>query len=199
MDEGVVKYHCEWIRSGPLPGELLADLMRHRQWCFREGLIGEYPAERIGYGNISIRSGEGFVISGTQTGAIEELGAEGYTEVIEANIEQNRLVCRGPVAASSESLTHAMLYRLDRSINGVIHVHNGEMWRSLLNRVPTTGADVPYGTPEMAGEIERLWRETDLPERRILAMAGHQDGIISFGANLDEGIRVLQQYRVVGW
>lgn len=195
MDEGVVKYRCEWIKADPPAQDTIADLMRWRQWCFQEGLIGEYPVERIGYGNISRRSENGFIISGTQTGHIQELGAEGYTEVIEADIEGNRLICRGPIPASSESLTHAMLYRLAPSIEGIIHIHNGEMWKALLNVIPTTSADIPYGTPEMAREIARLWREADLPEQKILAMAGHEDGIIAFGKDLDEAGEVIVTQR----
>lgn len=186
MDEGVVKYSCEWIVAPPLPAPALAGIREWRERCYRAELIGEYQDVGIGYGNISIRYGDHFIISGTQTGNIPDLGPDGYTEVIEADIEGNRLVCRGPVAASSESLTHAMLYRLSPDIQAVIHVHNAEMWRTMLDNVPTTGASVPYGTPEMANEIERLWKETDLPDRRILAMAGHEDGIIAFGATLEQ-------------
>ncbi len=191
MDEGVIKYECTWLEGPPLLHNALAQLMEWRQRCFAAKLIGVYEEVGIGYGNISVRYGEGFIISGTQTGEIPVLDENGYTEVIEADIEGNRLVCRGPIAASSESLTHAMLYRLSESINAVVHVHSKEMWNRLLNVVPTTGADVPYGTPEMAAEIERLWHESNLQTGKILAMAGHEDGIIAFGENLDvagEGI-----------
>ena len=191
MDEGVVKYECTWIEGPPLPRDALAPLMEKREQCYAAGLIGIYPEIEIGYGNISVRHGEGFIISGTQTGGIKDLDENGYTEVVEADIVGNRLVCRGPIAASSESLTHAMLYQLSSSINAVIHVHSKEMWERLLNDIPTTGPDVPYGTPEMAAEIKRLWQETDLQTCKILAMAGHEDGIIAFGENLDQAWEVL--------
>lgn len=53
-------------------------------------------------------------------------------------------------------------------------------------RLPTSRADVPYGTPAMAHEMDRLARETTLLERRLLAMAGHEDGVIAFGRTAAE-------------
>ena len=191
MDEGVVKYSCEWIAAPALPASTLAGIREWRERCYRAELIGEYQDVGIGYGNISIRYGDHFIISGTQTGNVPDLGPEGYTEVTEADIAGNSLVCRGPVAASSESLTHAMLYRLSPDIQAVIHVHNADMWHRMLHNVPTTGAAIPYGTPEMAGEIERLWNETDLPKQCVLAMAGHEDGIIAFGRTLEQAGKEL--------
>jgi hypothetical protein len=43
----------------------------------------------------------------------------------------------------------------------------------------------------MAAEVKRLYRETVLPERRILAMGGHDDGIIVFGRSPKEAGQVL--------
>jgi hypothetical protein len=43
----------------------------------------------------------------------------------------------------------------------------------------------------MALEVKRLYRETVLPERRILAMGGHDDGIIVFGRSPQEAGQVL--------
>lgn len=195
MDEGVIKFQLE-RQEGPAPDEaVLRPLIAWRERCYRAGLIGVYPENNIGYGNISLRHGEGFIISGTQTGAIEGLGPEGYTEVIEADVPGNRVVCRGPVAASSESLTHAMLYAMSDRVRAVIHIHNDTMWERLLGRVPTTAESVPYGTPEMAAEIERLWNETELPDVRILDMAGHQGGIITVGESLDQAGEVLWAWR----
>lgn len=185
MDDGVTKYRCNWIKTDPLDPDQLVPLIETRQRCYDAGYIGIY-LDGIGYGNISMRSKEGFFISGTQTGGIATLGSEGFCEVMETNIEQNSLICRGPVAASSEALTHAAFYRLDHEIGGVIHIHNREMWEHLMNTVPTTRADIPYGTPEMAWEIERLWKESNLPEQKIVVMAGHPEGIIWFGKNLEE-------------
>ena len=62
---------------------------------------------------------------------------------------------------------------------------------ALLDRVPTTSKAAAYGTPEMAYEIMRLFKTSDAQRREILAMAGHEGGIVSFGKNLQRAFEVL--------
>ena len=56
----------------------------------------------------------------------------------------------------------------------------------MLHHIPTSAANVPYGTPAIATEMKRLFSVTELPNTKILAMAGHEDGIIVFGSTLNE-------------
>ena len=46
----------------------------------------------------------------------------------------------------------------------------------------------------MANEIKRLIKDEKLGEHKILAMAGHKDGVISFGKDFDEAFEVLMSY-----
>ena len=192
MDEGVVKYRCDWEEADPVAAGNIADLMSWRERLHSWGLIGVYE-NGIGFGNVSVRLGNScqFVISGTQTAHLPALGPESYCTVTEFNLEQNFLGCRGPVQASSESLTHAALYLQREDVGGIIHVHNPKLWQQLLFKIPTTRKEIPYGTPQMALEMFRLFEEENLAERKILAMAGHEDGIICFGSTLDEAGKVL--------
>jgi len=192
MDEGVVKYRCDWEEAGPVAARNIADLMDWRDRLHAWGLIGVYE-NGIGFGNVSVRLGNScqFVISGTQTAHLRTLGPELYCTVTEFNLEKNYLGCRGPVQASSESLTHGALYLQRQDVGGIIHVHNPNLWRQLLFKIPTTRKEIPYGTPQMALEMFRLFEEENLAERQILAMAGHEDGIICFGSTVDEAGKVL--------
>jgi hypothetical protein len=62
----------------------------------------------------------------------------------------------------------------------------------LRESLPATDADIAYGTPEMAEEFERLYRGTDFPTTGVAIMAGHDDGLISIGHDLQEATqRVL--------
>ena len=54
------------------------------------------------------------------------------------------------------------------------------------------------GTPAMAEEIRRLWRESAAPDLRILAMGGHEDGVISFGHSTEEAGLVLLRFLARG-
>ena len=77
----------------------------------------------------------------------------------------------------------------------MIHCHDSALWRTLLDRVPTSSKSVIYGTPEMAHEIMRLFNVTDLRSRAILVMAGHEGGIMTFGKNLNDAFEALMRER----
>jgi hypothetical protein len=50
---------------------------------------------------------------------------------------------------------------------------------------------VAYGTPEIAIEVCRLFAETEVKERRIFGMGGHEDGIVTFGRTAEEAGAVM--------
>ena len=84
-------------------------------------------------------------------------------------------------------MTHAAAYDASPLVQCVLHAHSPVVWRSRRALgLPETDPTVPYGTPEMAREVARLYRESVLPERRILAMGGHEDGIIAIGRSPEE-------------
>ncbi len=192
-DEGVTKYQCI-LEPGDAPDPRgIAELSACRQRLFAQAFIGVYP-DGIGYGNVSVRIGSSnrFLITGTQTGAKAALTAQDFTEVVDYSIGDNRVHCRGKIAASSESMTHAAVYELDPAIGAVIHVHSRALWQQGMNRLPTTAAAVAYGTPTMAAEMRRLYETSKLPRLKILIMAGHEEGLITFGATLAEAEKILQ-------
>ena len=188
MDDGVIKFQIKWEEGAPIDHPVLMDLMYWRDRMYELKLIGFDKRYQVGYGNISIRipGSNEFLISGTQTGHIRNLKAVHYTRVVSYDIDRNGLTCVGPVKASSESLTHAAIYEADQSIQAIIHIHHDEQWKNLLNKVPTTNETVPYGTPEMAYEIKRLFSDEAVSQGDIIAMAGHQGGLITFGNTLKE-------------
>ena len=186
IDEGYIKFECHWLEQANAFTSDLSDLLAYRDRMHQRQLIGYDARHKVGFGNISERLPDGgFVISGTQTGHLFPIKAEHFTTVHRWDTAANQVWCRGPVKASSESMTHATLYDLDESTQVVIHVHHKGLWEKLLNVAPTTGESVPYGTPEMAAEIKRLYAEEDLASKGLLAMAGHEDGVIAVGPNFE--------------
>jgi len=192
-ETGYVKYRCEHRVLAPADFPGFEELNGVRSRLHQLGFIGRYP-NGIGFGNISMRCGASnhFYISGTMTGGLPELALAHYTKAVAWDFPRNWLQCEGPIQASSESMTHAAIYEQDATARAVLHVHERELWKRLLDRAPTTRRDVEYGTPEMAAEMGRLFRESDVRERRILAMAGHEEGIFAFGPTLEEAFGVLQ-------
>jgi hypothetical protein len=69
------------------------------------------------------------------------------------------------------------------------------LWATLLDNAPTTSKSVTYCTPEMAYEIVRLFEVSDVRSKKIFAMAGHEDGIVTFGKNLQAAFGVLMHAR----
>ena len=106
----------------PMPDPAAAKkLDEWRQKLYAAGLIGEYVEERIGFGNISIRSADHgqFLITGTQTGNLATTTEEHYSLVTSYDIAGNKVWCSGPLQASSEAMTHAAIYELDPAIGAV--------------------------------------------------------------------------------
>lgn len=195
IDEGYTKFACDWTREELPAYKETAELCRWRKPLFDAGLIGYYKEHDVGFGNISVRVGAGqtFLISGTQTGHIADVNEKHFALVTDADPARNRVTCIGPVQASSESMTHAALYQIDPLINAVVHVHNEVLWNCHLHVLPTTSVDIPYGTPEMAVEFGRLYRETVFRTGGIAVMGGHDEGLVSIGRSLGEAaMRILE-------
>ncbi|HHY57908.1 MAG TPA: class II aldolase/adducin family protein [Chloroflexi bacterium] len=204
--EGIVKYQCDYTPAPALPAARISELNAWRKLMVLTKLIGQNPHlyGGYGYGNISCRldkivRADGrhpFIITGTQTGGKADLTAEDYVVVTACYPEENRLVAEGPIKPSSEALTHGAVYALDSQIFWVLHVHSPEIWHNAeALGVPMT-ANVPYGTPEMAAEVKRLYIESDLPAKRIFGMAGHEDGVVSYGRTAEEAGFTMLAYLV---
>lgn len=188
LDEGYIKYDSHWTPGPATHVTAARDLERWRQPLYEAGLIGEYTEHGIGYGNISVRRGSGglFLISGTQTGHLPVTDERHYSLVTDCDIRANTVRCSGPIQASSEAMTHAAIYALGDAIGAVVHTHSAELWRRYLGKLPTTDAEIAYGTPDMAGELDRLYRMAGLRDAGIAVLAGHDEGLISFGTTLEE-------------
>lgn len=195
MDEGYIKFNCQWNKGDAFPPATLATIQKGRAKMYEQGLIGVYD-NGIGFGNISQRYHQNqFIISGSTTGQFSVLQPQHYSLVTSFSIEQNRVECKGPIIASSESMSHAVIYQECPEINAVIHIHHLSLWRKLLFQIPTTSADATYGTPEMAAAIIHLIKTSSVRnETRFLAMAGHEEGLIVFGKTMSEAVKVVQQY-----
>lgn len=202
QQEGVIKFQLDYSDGPAVPISEIVEINAWRQILFRLRLIGLDSARYGGYafGNVSRRipstePGCSFLISGTQTGGLEELGAEHYASVLDCDIAANTITATGPIRPSSEALTHAAVYDRDQTIRVVLHAHCPEIWHcASAMGLPMTSSQAAYGTPEMAEEVERLFALTDVRGQKIFAMGGHEDGVVSFGETPEEAGLVLVRY-----
>jgi ribulose-5-phosphate 4-epimerase/fuculose-1-phosphate aldolase len=178
------------------PFSALAELNACRRKLLELRLIG-LDSNGIGFGNLSVRDGasRNFYITGSATGGLPKLSLTDCVRVVDCDFKKNGLRYEGSSIPSSESLTHAAIYESDPPTSAVIHCHDLVLSATLLDSAPTTSKAVAYGTPEMAYEIMRLFKGTDVRSRKILVMAGHEGGIVTFGKNLQEAFGVLMSAR----
>ncbi len=189
-----IKFSCERVAAEITSFEGLAELNAHRRKLRQLGLIGVDP-NGIGFGNLSVRDGatDNFYITGSATGGRRELTLADYAKVVACDFERNCVRYEGSALPSSESLTHAAIYKSDATAGAVIHCHDSKLWAAVLNQAPTTSRAAEYGTPQLAYEIMQLFKRTDVP--KIIAMAGHEAGILTFGKDLEEAFAVLMRER----
>lgn len=204
-DEGVIKFDFEHSRESldrNKYAELVCPLIAWREILALTGLVGQERSryEGAGYGNVSVRVGRpgmglgrrSFLITGTQTSGKRCIGLDDFALVERYEFERNHLISRGAATPSSESMTHGAVYDLGPQIRCVLHAHSPALWtRRHELRIPETSPAVPYGTPEMAREVQRLFRDGLFAERQVLAMGGHEDGVIAFGRTVEDAGRAL--------
>ena len=179
-DEGYIKFSFAH-EAAPAPAHpRLHELMRIRDDLHEWELIGVLP-DGIGYGNISARIAgtNRFVVTGSGTGLKFPIEPNHFCEVVSFDVANNRVACRGPLPASSESMSHGAIYAARPDANAVIHIHDRLMYRLLRREgAPQTPVDAAFGTPEMARAVGRL--AASLPPVAVLVMSGHEDGLIAY-------------------
>lgn len=199
--EGVIRFEAS-RDPRPLEERVLGDTARvlsaWRGILSHLRLLGQDPSryEGLGYGNVSARVGpfgdvprgrRRFLVTGSQTAGVAHATLREFCLVESWDCGANRLACTGLVAPSSESLTHAALYDASPAVRVVLHAHAPELWRrARALGLPVTAEAVANGTPAMAAEVQRLYREGTLASTRVAAMGGHEDGVIAFGASAAE-------------
>jgi ribulose-5-phosphate 4-epimerase/fuculose-1-phosphate aldolase len=194
--EGYIKFNCHWEKMPLENNELIKELIHYRQILYSKKLIGVFE-DGIGFGNVSIRipGTNNFIITGSATGNVPVITADHISLVTNFDISKNYIECSGNIKASSESMSHAAIYQSPFNINAVVHTHHKDIWQKYCGKLPTTDKDAAYGTPEMAAEIVKIIMKPGRKEF-VIIMGGHEDGIITFGKNLDAACREL--FNLVG-
>ena len=175
---------------------VLARLQGWRAVLRRLGLVGQDPDRYggLGFGNLSVRDPgvtEQFVITASQTGGLPRVEDQDLVRVVQANAERFWVDAQGHQPPSSESLTHAMIYRADPAVGWIFHVHSADIWADAASLgLAETPAEVPYGSPAMAGAVAALLR-SHAARPVIFVTQGHQDGVFACGADADSTGAVL--------
>ena len=111
------------------PFDELAQLNECRRKLLELKLIG-VRSNGVSFGNLSVRDGvtDNFYVTGSATGALSELTLADCVKVLAYDFKRNWLRYEGAAIPSSESLTHAAVYKSDGSARAVIHCHDSSLW-----------------------------------------------------------------------
>lgn len=173
-----------------LPSKSLGDerLDELAAWGRRLSDLGVSPAAS---GNLSCRSGEGFLITGTGVplGAIQR---DDWVEVsaVTPRDDGGLLVeSRGLQEPSRDAGVHAAIYGRLPDAEAVFHLHPDYL-ETLTNDlgVPTTATFQTAGTVESVQEIER-WID---PETAYLVIVDH--GIVAWGDTVEAAGALVERY-----
>ncbi|MEW6602452.1 MAG: class II aldolase/adducin family protein [Nitrospirota bacterium] len=137
-------------------------------------------------GNLSIRLGEGFVISssGCNLGCIEEnelIYVEG------CDVGKECVMYQGPAAPSSESIMHWLIYQNHPEAMAIVHAHDEFATKSAIleGEVSQSEREEPYGTVELA----RMAIDTFKQAREIIVLKNH--GYVAIGSDLDRACDLI--------
>ncbi len=198
IDEGIIKFSAKKNKNTfKFSDPLYREINTSRDTLHKNKLIGEYKEHKVGYGNISLRlKDDNFIISGSQTGKLSTLTPEQYVLIENYSFDTNSVDFSGSHNPSSETLTHAAIYSISKSINAVIHIHHNQLWHYLIDHNhPATSESVSYGTIEMVKEVRNL---STANEHFSFAMKGHEDGIIIYSTSMSRALNeTLKLFRTI--
>ncbi|HKL22546.1 MAG TPA: class II aldolase/adducin family protein, partial [Tichowtungia sp.] len=88
-------------------------------------------------------------------------------------------------------MSHGTVYRANKKIRCVIHVHSRELFDFMLaGEFAKTPEEAEYGTPELAQEVRKLV-ESAGAEQGVFVLAGHQDGVMAYGPDIESAREML--------
>jgi ribulose-5-phosphate 4-epimerase/fuculose-1-phosphate aldolase len=135
-------------------------------------------------GNMSHRTGEGFVIttSGCNLGQIDP---DELALVRAWSLEDNHVTYEGERRPSSEALLHGLILRSFPAAGAVLHAHDPATGSAAAAALPETPREEPYGTVALA----RLAAETFAGGGEIIVLKNH--GYVAIGSGLEAATELV--------
>lgn len=182
--DGYIKFRIDHQNAKPVcTDENIAELLKFRTEIFDRGWIGVLP-DGVGFGNLSVRQENHFIITGNATGKHRMLNSTYFARILNYDTKSNICTSEGPLKPSSESGTHAVIYDVLPDINVILHIHNTEIWKKIIENGFSTAENIEYGTPKMAEAVKKLVQQPEVRNARLFAMKGHENGLVFFGEKI---------------
>ena len=158
-----------------------AKIMELKEWSKKFQKSGLTPEVEGNYtGNLSFRSGEGFVITASGLKNKENLADDCFVIVKAYDEQTNTFIVEGKKRPSSESIMHHLLYRACGDVNAVFHGHNDLIVKYAEEmKLPVTKKEYESGTIELAKEVLKV-----LGDKKVIVLKNH--GFVSLGTTMKE-------------
>lgn len=171
-------FHPVAVGEGPISDPRLPELIRWGQLFDQMGLAPSYGSGS--HGNLSLRKGEGCLITGTQT-FLGALTGSDFVEIVGCDLASRPPVVwyRGSRRPSTDSLIHWHLYQWRSDVQSVLHAHDAVVLRCAQTLgLPQTaqGAD--------AGSLRIVEFIRPLVHHPYFLIRGH--GFVSVGQTIEE-------------
>ena len=122
MNEKRVKFKTVFI-SDEVPDE--KDVEELKYWCnqFQKNNL-TLPFEGNSVGNLSFRSEDEFIITGSMLKTKENLSNDCFVRVVNYDVYKNSIYAEGKMEPSSESIMHFLIYNTRDDVNAIFHGHS---------------------------------------------------------------------------
>jgi len=178
MKEGKIRFNIVFV-SHEIPSD--ARIEELKEWCEKfqkNGLTPEFEGNYTG--NLSFRSEEGFVITGSGLKSKENLSSDCFVYVKNYDEKSNTVYVEGSRQPSSEAVMHFLIYKARKEINAVFHGHNDVI---IMNAeklgFPVTEREYEPGTIALANEALKV-----LGNKNLIVLKNH--GFVSLGRTMKE-------------
>jgi L-fuculose-phosphate aldolase len=178
MKEGKIRFNISFV-SDEVPSDARIDELK--EWSERFQRNGLTPEIEGNYtGNLSFRSKEGFVITGSGLKSKENLSNDCFVYVKSYDEQSNTVYIEGSRQPSSEAVMHFLIYKTRKEINAIFHGHNDAI---IMNAeklgFPVTEREYEPGTMELAKEVLKV-----LGDKNLIVLKNH--GFVSLGRTMKE-------------
>jgi L-fuculose-phosphate aldolase len=178
MKYGKIRFNTIFVSEKISSDAKIGELKEWSEKFQKNGLTPEVEGNYTG--NLSFRSGEGFIITVSGLKSKENLSDDCFVYVQAYDEQTNTFTVEGKNKPSSESIMHHLIYRGCGDVNAVFHGHNDLIVKYAEKlRLPVTRKEYESGTIELAKEALEVLGDT-----KLIVLRNH--GFVSLGTSMKE-------------
>ena len=178
MTERRVKFKTIFISDEVPNGKEIEEL---KYWCnqFHKNNL-TLPRDGTSTGNLSFRTEDEFIITGTMLKTKENLDNDSFVRVVNYDVYKNALYVEGKMEPSCESIMHNLIYNTRDDVNAIFHGHSKLITNNPEKlKLTVTENEQPFGTIELANEVL-----DKLGDNKIIVIKN--GGFITLGGTMKE-------------